>query len=145
MLSSNREGSKSRYHCVMATAADTTPPKPAFRTVWPAILGLVGLDYFSTLAYQPSIAYEMAGRLEPLSDNVVVRWLSDIWNRQLVATLLLLSLNFVLWPIVGRGFTRRLIHVAGALVAIYLLLTALVIGSGLIYIARHPEVAEGWW
>jgi hypothetical protein len=219
------------------------PPKPRFRTVWPAILGLVGLDYFSTLAYQPSIAYEVAGRLaplataavvvltcfgllpiycyvagrsppghgalgllerlvhgwrgkilvlvllgfvatnfvftrtlstadaavhlvhnpnpawqeklgdwglagqqlKPLSDNIAVRWVSDIWNRQLVATLLLLSLNFVLWPIAGRGFTRRLIHLAGALVALYLLLTAVVIGSGLIYVARHPELAESWW
>src|SRR5262245_57818578 len=220
-----------------------TPPKPSFRTVWPAILGLVGLDYFSTLAYQPSIAYEMAGRfaplataavvvltcfgllpvycyiagrsppghgalglleqlvhgwrgkilvlvllgfvatnfvftrtlstadaavhlvhnpspvwqeklselslagqqIKPLSDNIVVRWVSDIWSRQLVATLLLLSLNFLLWPIAGRGFTRRLVLIAGALVALYLVLTAVVIGSGLIYVARHPELAEGWW
>jgi hypothetical protein len=224
-------------------AETPTHPKPTFRTVWPAILGLVGLDYFSTLAYQPSIAYETAGRLaplataaivlltcfgllpvycyvagrspagqgalgllerivhgwrgkilvlvllgfvatnfvftrtlstadaavhlvhnpnpawqaklsefglagqqlKPLSDNAFVRWVSDIWNRQLVATLLLLSLNFLLWPIAGRGFTRRLIHFAGGLVAVFLLLTTVIIASGLIYIARHPEIAEAWW
>src|SRR5262249_46736162 len=101
------------------------------------------------LGHNPSSAWQgklgelgLAGQqLKPLFENVVIRWISDIWNRQLVATLLLLSLNFLLWPIAGRGFTRRLIHLAGALVALYLLLTAVVIGSGLIYVARHPELA----
>lgn len=39
---------------------------------WPWILSLLGLDYFSTLAYQPSITYEVAGRLGPLATAVVV-------------------------------------------------------------------------
>src|SRR6516165_4402839 len=39
---------------------------------WLWILGLIGLDYFSTLGYQPSIAFESAGALAPLATVVVV-------------------------------------------------------------------------
>jgi hypothetical protein len=40
------------------------PPRPYF---WLAVLGLVGLDYFSSLAYQPSIVYQVAGLAAPLA------------------------------------------------------------------------------
>src|SRR5262245_22619129 len=39
---------------------------------WLWIVCLLGLDYFSTLAYQPSLTYEVAGRLGPLATLVVV-------------------------------------------------------------------------
>lgn len=39
---------------------------------WPLVMGLVGLDYFSTLAYQPSLAYESAGLLAPITGAVVI-------------------------------------------------------------------------
>src|SRR5437763_15318038 len=57
-------------------AADppSSPPQPAsrraektpFRAAWPWVLCVIGLDYLSTLAYQPSIAFGAAGRLAPL-------------------------------------------------------------------------------
>ena len=43
--------------------------KPSY---WMWILGLIGLDYFSTLGYQPSIAFEAAESLAPLATVVVV-------------------------------------------------------------------------
>jgi hypothetical protein len=39
---------------------------------WLWVLCLLGLDYFSTLAYQPSITFAVAGRLGPLATAVVV-------------------------------------------------------------------------
>src|ERR1043165_6603770 len=39
---------------------------------WLWVLCLLGLDYFSTLAYQPSITFSVAGRLGPLATAGVV-------------------------------------------------------------------------
>lgn len=41
-------------------------PQPTYRTAWPWVLCVIGLDYLSTLAYQPSVAFGAAGRLAPL-------------------------------------------------------------------------------
>jgi hypothetical protein len=52
----------------------TAPAKPAagVEHFWFGVLCLLGLDYFSTLAYQPSITFSVAGRLGPLATVVVV-------------------------------------------------------------------------
>ena len=42
-------------------------PRPVAQGSWWLVLGLVGLDYFSTLAYLPSIIIEAAGPLAPLA------------------------------------------------------------------------------
>src|SRR5262249_55219500 len=55
---------------VMSPSA--TPVRQAPSYLWWLILGLVGLDYFSTLAYLPSIAVEAAGRAAPLAALGVV-------------------------------------------------------------------------
>lgn len=57
---------------------------------WLLILGLVGVDYFSTLAYLPSIAIDAAGSLAPVAAGTVV----------LVTFLLALP---VYWYVVGRS------------------------------------------
>jgi hypothetical protein len=216
---------------------------PAYRASWPLVLGLIGLDYFSTLAYQPSIAFESAGllaplattaivlltllgalpvyayvagrsppghgsaamlerliegwrgkfailvllgfaatnfiftrtlstadasvhilnhpnaawqqtldnwaeagiRARPMSDNPIWQAIWGFWDRQLVTTLLLLAVYFVMWPIVWRGFTRRMVQLSLVLVCGYLLLTAVIIGSGLLYLAKHQALVDTWW
>lgn len=58
-------------------ANDQSPPEAIQRTPsepshWLMILCLLGVDYFSTLSYQPSITFEAAGALGPLATAVVV-------------------------------------------------------------------------
>ena len=43
----------------------SSSPRP-YRTAWVWVLCVIGLDYLSTLAYQPTVAFGAAGRLAPL-------------------------------------------------------------------------------
>jgi hypothetical protein len=70
-------------------AASIPAPNP-----WPLVLCLIGVDYFSTLAYLPSIAVEAAGPLAPFAAGGVV----------LVTFLLALP---VYWYVVGRSHDGR--------------------------------------
>src|SRR4051794_26303801 len=59
----------------MATAPeppDSPAARPAPPAWWPWVLCLLGVDYFSTLAYQPSLSFQLAGRLAPLVTVLVV-------------------------------------------------------------------------
>src|SRR5262245_57487498 len=50
-----------------------TPPAAAHhQSFWLWVMCLTGVDYFSTLAYQPSIAFENAGLLAPFATVVLV-------------------------------------------------------------------------
>ena len=46
-------------------------PKPHIQAAWGGVLCVVALDYLSTLAYQPTIAFRAAGRLAPLATVVI--------------------------------------------------------------------------
>jgi hypothetical protein len=179
---------------------------------------LTGVDYFSTLGYQPSIAFENAGMLAPLATIVLVlvtlfgalptyayvarqsphgqgsiamleTLLFGWWGKGIVLVLLgFAATDFVitktlsaadaaahvihnpLWEehapamllgdraqlfitmgmlvLLGgmflRGF-REVIYIAVALVAIYLVLNVIIIGSGLYYAFTHPTLINDWW
>ena len=72
----------------MKVAVDASRPTPAFG--WGLVLCLVGLDYFSTLAYLPSIAVSAADQLAPVAALGVV------------AITLVLALP-VYWYVIGRS------------------------------------------
>ncbi len=71
-------------------------PQAQRSSPWPLVLALVGLDYFSTLAYLPSIAVEAAGPLAPF------------------AVLLVLAVTFLLALPVYSYVVRRSPHGHGA-------------------------------
>ena len=220
--------------------ASTAPKtiRPTF--AWWAILCLVGLDYFSTLAYLPSIAIGQMKSLAPIAaigvvlvtllaalpvywyvvgrsphgkggiglleerthhwrgkvlilillgfvatDFVLTRSLSvadasthlranpyyqdqaarvtansesirlllpaalqggffDFWNEQLVLTVVLSILSFALYFFLVRSLSRGFLGVAVAVVVLYLLVNAIVIGSGLVYLAQNPDLVTNW-
>src|SRR5277367_1427664 len=53
-----------------AASPSPSPSQPEYWWLW--VMCLLGVDYFSTLAYQPSITFNVAGRLGPLATMVVV-------------------------------------------------------------------------
>ncbi|HVC94349.1 MAG TPA: hypothetical protein VND64_11700 [Pirellulales bacterium] len=219
----------------------TRSVRPVRPSAWWLVLGLVGLDYFSTLAYLPSIMADAAGPLAPLAavllvlvtmgfavpvyayvvgrsphgqgatalfeqtvagwrgkllllvlmgfvaaDFVVTRSLSvadasthvlhnphwhaavdrlgpgaeavreslgpwiarrlePIWTRQMGLTLGLALLAFAFLWLLHRGFTHNILRLAAVTVAAYLLLAGMVVGSGLAFLALHPQLVEAWW
>ena len=214
------------------------PIKPS---AWWLVLGLVGLDYFSTLAYLPSIIVEAAGPLAPLAalfmvvvtlaivlpvysyvvarsprgqgatgllertlpgwggklvvlilmgfiaadfvltrslsvadasthvlanphwhdvvnqwmpgDERVSEWLgarlwkhiAPFWTRQIGLTLGLSLLAFAFLWLLHGGFTRNILRLALLVTVAYLVVSGIVIASGLWHIIEHRELIDRWW
>ncbi|MGE5194106.1 MAG: amino acid transporter, partial [Deltaproteobacteria bacterium] len=218
-----------------------TSPGAVSPSAWWLVLCLIGLDYFSTLAYLPSLAVEAAGPLAPFAALLVVavtllaalpvylyvvgrsphgrggtgvierlipgwagkllvllllafvatdyvvtqnlsvadaaehlranpyfrghvdplvtqhfhpeRWSAHpLWqrilahfDRQLVVTLLLSVVSFSLWAWWRSGSPRIFLRLAAVVVVCYLALNAVVIGSGLVYLAGEGRpVVQEW-
>jgi hypothetical protein len=63
----------------------------------------------------------------------------------MVVTVILLLLGFGFWALFRRGFTAAAVRVAAGVVAVYLLLTAIVLASGVNYLHQHSELIDAWW
>ncbi len=227
----------------------TEPPKPPsaprkpFQTAWPWVLCVVGLDYLSTLAYQPSMAFDVAGRLAPLATGLVVLvtllfalpvywyiagrspdgggttglleraipgWFGKLlilillafgavdlvltrtfsaanasehithnphpdwqhgldtsaaegenlrrelppevqdkteglWNRHTVVTLIVLSISTLAGLVFFRGYSKNFVRLAVVVVAAYLVLTLVVVGTAGAYLIQNPHLFDQWW
>jgi hypothetical protein len=190
------------------------PPHGEHQSFWLWVMCLTGVDYFSTLGYQPSIAFEATGYLAPLATIVLVavtlgcalpvyRYVAGEsplgqgsiamlekllhgWSAKFLVLVLLgfaatdfvitktlsaadaavhlienpywehlpnwlhspmivtMALLVLLGAMFLRGF-REVIAIAVVIVAVYLTLNLFVIGSGLIYLAAHPDRLAAWW
>jgi len=193
------------------------PAKPHHQSFWLWVMCLTGVDYFSTLGYQPSIAYENAGLLAPFATVILVLvtllgalpiyWyvagrshtgqgsigmlarLVSGWPGKILVLVLLgfAATDFVITKTLSaadaavhmiqnphwayppaddadktrqaiyatsflllalgvsfmRGF-REVIGLAVVIVGVYIALSAVVVGAGVVFLAEHPEKVTDW-
>ena len=63
---------------------------------------------------------------------------ADRCNDQLLATIVISIISFVFWFVLRRGFNRKVIVLAVPIVALYMTLTATIIGGGVWHLVENP-------
>jgi hypothetical protein len=185
-------------------------PAHVHQSAWWRVMCLTGVDYFSTLGYQPGIAFLAAGIISPLATLVLVlltlfgalpmynrvaelsprgqgsisilEELLPRWRGKVIVLVLLgfAATGFIItitlsaadatahiienplvphWLNHPEGLTLLLLAALGAvflkgfrealgfavpIVVIYLVLNAVVVGWGLVYLAGHPAAFSNW-
>jgi hypothetical protein len=89
--------------------------------------------------------HEWAVRSKELCREHLGAGVASYFDEQMVVTILLGAVGFFFWFLLRKGFSRNVLHLAVPLVGLYLLANAVVIGSGLAYLADHPERLDQWW
>jgi hypothetical protein len=125
------------------------------------LLGFVATDYVMTRSLSVSDAathllgnpiYQARAEWVTQNRDVVRGWLPemlrgeffDFWNEQLLLTVVLTVLAFGLYFFLVRSISRGFLGVAVGVVVLYILVNALVIGTGLNYIAQHRDLLTNW-
>jgi hypothetical protein len=128
------------------------------------VLGFIATDFIFTRTFSAAAAAEhlvhnpqpeWQGLLDRVAytgtewgksfDHPAAVWLAAHSNKRLAVTLVLLLASSALGLAFFRGFSRGMLRLVVVVVAVFLLLNAVVIGSGLAYLASHPEVVTEWW
>ncbi len=78
--------------------------------------------------------------LQGETTNRIFGW----WDEQLIVAVVLTILGFALYFFLLRGFSRAFLYAAVVIVALFLFVNALVIGSSLAYVARRPLYMTNW-
>ncbi len=155
------------------SSADSHTVTPAHQSFWLWVLCLTGVDYFSTLAYQPSIAITSAGRLAPVATILLVLTLLGFAATDFVITITLsaadaakhlmenplfhhvpsffhsqigitLAMIMALGALFLKG-VREVIGVAVVIVAVYLAMNLIVLSGGLVTLVQQPHYVSDWW
>jgi hypothetical protein len=68
----------------------------------------------------------------------------DFWDEQLVLAVILSVFAFALYFWLVRRLSKGFLGAAVAIVALYVVLNGIVIGSGLVYLGQHPDLVHAW-
>jgi hypothetical protein len=89
--------------------------------------------------------YHLAEMLQSYCTAHFGAWTRNYVHEQVLLSVLLGAISFFFWYWLRRGFGRRVVKLAVLLVMPYLAVNGIVIGWGLWYLHRHPDLVARWW
>jgi hypothetical protein len=89
-------------------------------------------------------AQHLVGVLKQCTSDYCSAEVAEYVNDQLVVTVLLGTVAFIFWFLLRRGFNRNVLVLAVPLVALYLLLTGVLIAGGIWQLWQRPDIMAGW-